>query len=192
MKVRKIVILTVIMTLIFGTAAFANSIGQRVRVIVNKTELDDGGVLIDGKSYLPLRSLTDTLQALLIWDDSAKKASIFKPNVHMFTMQGNTPFGSVPKAGRYKFYVFSQIDNLKVDISAFKISITDPYGELTWIDSRVSGDKDFPESGKDNFWVRSKEISYEFKPAGKYTIRFWMKPAGEADLQIVSEKVITL
>ncbi|MFC5703510.1 copper amine oxidase [Cohnella faecalis] len=190
MNVRKIALAVLVLTVIGGTAAFADNVSQKLRVIVNKQELVDGGVLVDGKAYLAVRALADSVQAILSWDDAEKKVVITKPNVHMFTMQDSTTFGSVSK-GRNKFNIFSQIDNLKVDITAFKVTITDPYDDTTWLDGRDTSDKDFPDSGKDNFWFKTKEVSYDFKYSGKYVIRFWMKPKGETAFQVVSEKIIS-
>lgn len=189
MKVRRLILLTLMFSLICGSAVYADSVAQKIRVWVNSKEVDDSGIIVDGKAYISVRSVTDKLQALMSWDDSAKKAVIFKPNVHMITMQDGTLFGNVSKE-KFKFLVFSQIDNLKVDINAFKVTISDPYGKDTYIDGRDSGDKDFPEVGKEDFWFKSKEIFYNFESVGKYTIRFWMKPAGETSFQVVSEKVI--
>jgi hypothetical protein len=189
MKVRKILIITMVLTLVCGSAVFAESVSQGLRVVINKKEIEDAGVLVDNKAYLAVRTFASSVQAMLSWDEEAKKVTVYKPNVHMFTMLDNAPFGGV-KNGRNKFLVFAQIDSLKTDISAFKVTITDPYGEEAIIDGRDSGDKDFPD-GKDNFWFKTKEINYDFPYAGPYVVRFWMKQAGTTSMQIVAEKVIT-
>jgi len=187
MKVRKLLVMVVVLTLVFGTAAFAESITQSIRVELNKKELD-GGLLVDNKAYVGVGALSRAMQALVSWDNDAKRASIYKPNVHMFTMKGDNPFGSVTK-GRTKFNVFAQIDSLKTDITAFKVTITDPYGEETLIDGRDSSDKDFPT--RSDFWFKTKDISYDFNAAGPYTIRFYMAlSSGDGSLQVVSEKSI--
>ncbi|MBB6671096.1 stalk domain-containing protein [Cohnella nanjingensis] len=188
MKIRKLLILTVALSLIGGTAIFADSVAQKVKVIFNKQELDDAGALVDGKAYLGVRTVGDSMQAITVWDDSAKKVTIYKPNVHIFLMTGSKPFGEVQK-GKTSFRVFSQIDNLQTDISAFKVTITDPYGDETWIDGRTSKDDDFPRS-KDNFWFTGDNFTYDFKSVGRYTVRFWMKAADNTAMQIVSEKTI--
>ncbi|GIO15580.1 hypothetical protein J19TS2_51350 [Cohnella xylanilytica] len=189
MKIRKLVVLTVALTLVGGSAIFAaDTVSQKVKIILNKQELDDAGTIVDGKAYVGVRSLGDVVQGFVSWDDSAKKVTIYKPNVHMFLMTGNKPFGSVQK-GKNSFRVFAQIDNLQTSISSFKVTIADPYGDETWIDGRTSKDADFP-TDKDNFWFTSEDLSYEFKYSGKYTIRFWMKPSDNSPLQVVSEKTI--
>lgn len=191
MKLRKLLLMTLSLLLIGGSVAFADTVTQNVRIFLNKYELDnDSGVVIDGQSYISVRALSDTLQALVTWDDTTKKLNIYKPNVHMSLMRDTTMFGNVEK-GKLKFTVFSQIDNLNTDISAFKVTITDPYNEETWIDGRSTKDDDFVGfQNKDNFWFGSKYISYNFKSSGKYKIRFWMKQ-DDGPMQLVSEKVIT-
>ncbi|MCC3372936.1 copper amine oxidase N-terminal domain-containing protein [Cohnella sp. REN36] len=189
MKIRKLLILTVALSLLGGTAIFADTVTQKVKVIFNKQEIDDAGALVDGKAFLGVRSLGDTIQAITVWDDSAKKVTIFKPNVHIFLMTGSKPFGEVQNGKSTSFKVFAQIDNLLTDISAFKVTISDPYGEETWIDGRTSKDDDFPKS-KDNFWFTSDNFTYKFNSAGRYTLRFWMKPSDTQPMQIVSEKTI--
>jgi hypothetical protein len=190
MKIRKVILLTLIFTLICGSAVYADTVTQKLRVWFNNKEADDAGVVVDGKTFLSIRTVTDKLQALLSWDDTNKKLTIYKPNVHMITMSDGALFGGVTKA-KSKFLVLSQIDNLKVDISAFKVTISDPYNEVeTLIDQRDSTDKDFPDVGKEDFWFKSKDISYNFDIAGKYTVRFWIKLAGDSTFQVVSEKII--
>ncbi|SEN16111.1 stalk domain-containing protein [Paenibacillus sp. OV219] len=185
MKFRKLLIMTLVMSLWGGTMLFADSASQRVRVIVNGSELDDAGIFTDGKTYLSVRQVASSLQALVNWDDNSKKVTIFKPNVHMFLFQDSTIFGNVTKGNRITFKVFAQIDNLLTDISAVKVTITDPGGDEQMIQSKsVSIDKD-------NFWYRTDDFTYTFDKAGKYTIHFFMKVAGSDDWKVVSEKTIT-
>ncbi|RUS48369.1 copper amine oxidase [Cohnella sp. AR92] len=190
MNFRKFLILTVVLTFSFGTGVFADTISQKVKVIFNKQEVTDADTAIVGKdAYVSAKSLGDLVQGIVVYDDSTKKISIYKPNVHMFLMMGSKPFGSVTKQKSFNFQVFAQVDNLQTSISSFKVTITDPYGDSTWIDGRTSSDNDFP-SDKDNFWFTSDEISYEFKYSGKYTVRFWMKPTDSSSMQLVSEKTV--
>ncbi|XEC96921.1 stalk domain-containing protein [Paenibacillus tarimensis] len=185
MKFRKIIILLFIMSLWGGTMLFANSATQKVRVVINGLENDETGILSEGKTYLPLRQIVSSLQAIVVWDDGNKRASIFKPNVHMFLFQDQKIFGNVNKGKKYTFNVFSQIDNLKTEISAVKVAIVDPSGKEEMIQS-----ENIPEQ-KDNFWFATKEIRYGFDFSGKYTVRFYMKPSGSEEWVLVSEKTIT-
>ncbi|WP_276355879.1 stalk domain-containing protein [Cohnella caldifontis] len=190
MKIRKVLISAVVLTLLFGTAAFAESITQDIKVIVNKKGADDNGVLIDNRAYLAVGTLAKTLQAFVTWDNGEKKVTINKPNVHMFTMIDNQAFIGVPK-GKYKFRVHAQVDSLTTDIASLKFTISDPYGEETLIEARYAGDENFPTE-KEDFILNTKDISYNFSSAGRYTVRFWMKPTGDAPIQVVSEKSIII
>lgn len=190
MKFRKLLISTLAIALLSGTAAYAADTIQKLRVWVNKKEVDDAGILVDGKSYVSVKELSEKVDGIFLWDESTRKISIYKPNVHMVTRKDGNMFTDVPLKSKVKFNVFSQIDSLRVDLSAFKVTIDDPYGESTWIDGRSSSDKEFPEVGKENFYFLTDDITYSFDSAGKYLVRFWMKPYGESSYQIVSEKVI--
>ena len=189
MRVRKLLVMIVVLSLVFGTAAFAETISQSIKVEMNKKDIADGGLLVDNKAYVGVGALAKAMQAMVSWDNDAKKATIYKPNVHMITMKDNLIFGSV-NSGRTKFQVLAQIDSLETDISAFKVTISNIYGDETLIDGRDSSDKDFPN--KKDFWFKSKEFSYDFDIIGPYTIKFWMKKSGDSSsYQIVSEKVIS-
>jgi len=194
MKFRKLLISTLALALLGGTAVYAaDAVVQKMRVVVNKKEVkefNDAVAIVDGKSYLSVEALRQNVDGIFLTDEGTKKVSIYKPNVHMITRKDGNMFTDVPKGYKVKFNVFSQIDSLKVDISAFKVTIDDPYGESTWIDGRSAIDKDFPEVGKENFYFLTSDITYSFDSAGKYVIRFWMKPDGESSYQVVSEKVI--
>ena len=57
MKYRKLLILLLVMSVWGGTMIFADSAAQKVRVVVNGSELDDAGILSDGKTYLSVRQV---------------------------------------------------------------------------------------------------------------------------------------
>jgi hypothetical protein len=189
MKVRKIILLTLAFTLICGSAVYADTITQKLRVWVNKKDYDSSSVIVDNKSYISSKIVTDKLQTILLWDEDNKKVTIFKPNVHMLTSSDNNIFGVVKQKEKIKFNTFVQVDTLKVDISSLKLTIMDPYGDEKLVEVRNAGDSDFPD-GKDNFWITIKDISYNFDSVGTYTLRFWVKPAGETSFQVISEKLI--
>ncbi len=185
MKFRKVAIWVLLLSLWGGTMIFANSAAQKVRVLVNSIEQEDGGLLIDGKTYLPLRQLATAMNAIVEWDASNLRATVHKPNVHMFTYQGNTPFGIVDKGFSGKIKVFAQIDNLKADISAVKVTITDPFNKEKLIQSQNVNSK------SDNFWFVTEEVDYKFEATGKYAVRFYMKASSSDEWHVVSEKMIT-
>ncbi len=180
---KKIVLAAILLCIWGGSMAFANTASNKVSVFFNAVEVKDDGILLDGKTFLPLRELANSFQALLVWDDRNKSAKLFKPNVHMFVYQGNTPFGMV-KRGTYKFNVFAQIDELKTDITAVKVSIIDPKNNEKVIQTKSVDRK------TDNFWFVTEELDYRFTVSGKYIIRFYMRTPDE-EWTAVSDKVIT-
>ncbi|MBB3109139.1 hypothetical protein FHS18_001191 [Paenibacillus phyllosphaerae] len=185
MKYKRLLILLLVMSLWGGTMMFADSAAQKVRVFVNGAEVEDAGIISEGKTYLAVRQLASTLQSLVFWDETTKKVTVFKPNVHMFLFQDNTIFGNVNKGGKYTFKVFAQIDNLLTDIAAVKVSIFDPSGTEKVIQSQNV------TTSKDNFWFRTEDVKYNFDSAGKYSVRFFMKVTANEDWKLVSEKTIT-
>ncbi|UVI32240.1 copper amine oxidase N-terminal domain-containing protein [Paenibacillus spongiae] len=186
MKFRRLLILLLVMSLWGGTMMFADSAAQKVRVIVNGEDLSDAGLLSDGKTYLAVRQLANSLQSLVVWDETSKKVTVYKPNVHMFLFQDNTIFGNVNKGNRYTFKVFAQIDNLKTDVAAVKVSIFDPSGS-----EKVIQSQNVSLNNKDNFWYRTDDIKYNFDSSGKYAVRFFMKVNATDEWNLVSEKIIT-
>jgi hypothetical protein len=186
MKVKKLLVLVVLLSLWGGTMMFADSVSQKIRIIVNGSELKENAVLIEGNTFLPMRQIADTLQSLIIWDESSKKVTLNKPNVHMVTFIGGTKiFGNVTKGDKLDFDVLAQVDSLSVSISGIKISIFDPYGREQIIQEK----KVSPET--DNFWFRTEKISYKFENTGNYTIRLFMRQSGSDNWSIVSEKNIS-
>lgn len=83
MKLKKVAILLSLLLLVGGTAIFADSAIQSVRVYINGSEADDGGIVVDGKAYLPLRQVVGEMNALVGWDNNSKQVTINKPNVHL-------------------------------------------------------------------------------------------------------------
>lgn len=194
MRMRKVLLLAAALFLLFGSAAFANTISHNIKVLINKKEVDGGGLLVDNRAYVAVGEVAKSLQALVVWDNYEKKASIYKPNVHMFTMvtdkDGDKAFTIIPKKGsKLSFRVHVQVDNMKTDISALKFTIEDPYGNETLIEQRNEGDADFP-AGKTEYLLNTRNIEYNFNYKGTYIVRCWMQPYGENAMQIVAEKSI--
>lgn len=187
MKLKRLIILTLVLSTLGTVTVFADTIGQKIRVVINNEETDDPGYLVDGKTMVPLRNLSDVMQAIITWDESSKKVTIFKPNVHMFLFDKDITmsFSDVLK-GEREFRIVSQADNMLADVYAFKVAMTDPYGKS--ID--IVSENVFTEQ-KDSFSFKSKVINYDFKTIGKYRVRFMMKLEKGDDYQVVGEKVIT-
>jgi hypothetical protein len=189
---KKLIIISMALLLSGGSLVAADKLFQKVTFVYNNKSSSEEALLVDDKVYINIRSLSDSLQAFIQWKNSEKKLVIQKPNVHMFLMnEKRTMFGQVDKGTVQKFLVQAQIDNLNVALSEFKVTLVDPNDKETTIDSRSQSDDDFKEFlEKDTFWFSSKVISYDFKYAGKYKLRFYMEQKN-GDPQLISEKVIT-
>ncbi|MGO4549027.1 hypothetical protein AB4Z29_29985 [Paenibacillus sp. 2TAB23] len=189
---KKLVILSMALLLAGGSIVAADKLMQKVTLLYNNKQSLEDGLLVDEKVYINIRSLSDSLQAFIQWKGSEKKLVIQKPNVHMFMMnEKRTMFGQVEKGSVQKFMVQAQIDNLNVAITEFKVTLTDPNDKEITIDRRSQTDDDFKEFvEKDSFWFSSKLVSYDFKYAGRYKLRFWMEQKN-AEPQLISEKIIT-
>ncbi|MFD2612857.1 stalk domain-containing protein [Paenibacillus gansuensis] len=187
MKLRRIVILTLAISLLGTASVFADSIGQRVRVFVNNNETSDPGINVDGKTMLSLREMSEALGAIITWDDETKDVRVFKPNVHMILLDTDKSqlFNEVER-GKANFVFISQTDNLLADVYSFKVLISDPYGNA----KDIVPETVFTEQ-KDTYNTRTKPIDYDFKYSGKYTISYMMKLSRNADYQTVGKKVIT-
>ncbi|WP_141503600.1 copper amine oxidase [Paenibacillus luteus] len=189
---KKLIIISMALLLSGGSLVAADKLFQKVTFVYNNKSSSEEALMVDDKVYINIRSLSDSLQAFIQWKNSEKKLIIQKPNVHMFLMnEKRTMFGQVDKGTVQKFLVQAQIDNLNVALSEFKVTLVDPNDKETTIDSRSQSDDDFKEFlEKDTFWFSSKVISYDFKYAGKYKLRFYMEQKN-SDPQLISEKIIT-
>jgi len=191
MKIRNIALGVLALSLVGGATAGADEViqtwkGKKVRVEVNGSELDGGGIQIDGKTYLPIRALSDTLQALLKADADA--VHINKPNVHLLLYTGDKnamkPFGNVYQ-GSYEFSVFVQVDNLQTKAHSLKTTVVDPQGQT--VDTLVYK---MTDESKDNFWYATSPFKIDFKSTGQYKVRFYIKQTENSDFELLSEKAI--
>jgi hypothetical protein len=165
---------------------------------VEKTfsDSDVPALIMHGTTMLPLRTLADSLQALVRWDDSNKTASIYKPNVHMFvvneliknkdgTYTMKYPFGRVVHGDKLDFVVFAQVDNLKTNVSSFKISIKTPSGN-----DAVEPIEQGVTQPSESIWLPWQFSGVKFSEYGKYTVQFSIKLDDGSDYKVVSEKEI--
>lgn len=181
MKWKRTAAFVLVFSLMGGSLLFADGASQKIKVLLNGQELEDGAYIIDGKTYVPIRDL----DGIVTYNDNSKVVNYIKPNVHIFLFKGETVFGNV-NVGKLKFNVFCQIDSLKTDISSVKVAIKNPDGTLKNIQSQDVG-----KDQKDNFWFRTSDFTYDFKSAGKYTVGFYIKADKDGDYVLISEKVIT-
>lgn len=202
MKVQRILALMLMFFVLSTAAVVASSIwgdfkGNNIaRLIVNEETVEFGDsdvppLIVDGKTVLPLRAVSDALQALVKWDNSNKTAYLYKPNVHMFFTtevrkdSAIVPFGVVERGKEADFIVFAQVDNLKTSINSVRVSVVSPSGKsvITPVVKSIS-------ESKESFWLKVPLYGVSFDEAGTYVVKFAMKQDGSNDYSVVSEKQI--
>lgn len=202
MKAKRIALLLFVFSMLFGASVFADSLWgnyegySKAKVRVNGTDLqisdsDVPAFVINNRTVLPLREVANSLHALVKWDDASKIADIYKPNVHMFFAMDvsnkdyslQKPFAKVDQGKTVNFVVFSQVDNLKVKVNGFRISIIAPNGE------QAAPSLDVPlDTNEDSFWY-PWPFKVAFAQKGNYTVQFSFLYNNE--YTVVSEKIIT-
>jgi hypothetical protein len=205
MKAKRLIILTLVFSMIFAATVYADSLhgiydGYPIaKVLVNGSEIkiDQGevpGLVIDGTTVLPLRKVAESLQAIVKWDSSTLTANIYKPNVHLFVSEdtkitGNdnkdylikAPFGRIAQGKTTNVFVNAQVDTLIAKTSGFKIRILTPSGDE--YDSKEIS-KDFENS----FWFTCS-FKVKFSQAGTYLVDFSFK-GDDGNYVTVSQKTI--
>ncbi|MGG1553183.1 stalk domain-containing protein [Paenibacillus ferrarius] len=201
MKVQRIFALMVVLftlstAVVVGSSIWGEYKGYSIaRLVVNGNtkEFADSDVpplIIDGKTVLPLRAVTNSLQGLVTWDDASKTAYLYKPNVHMFFTtevkkdSAIVPFGVVERGKSADFIVFAQVDNLKTSINSVRVSVISPSGKsvITPVEKSIS-------ESKESFWLKVPLYGVSFDEYGTYVVRFEMQ-SGSSDYAVVSEKQI--
>lgn len=201
MKVKRLAALTTTLVILGAGIVYAGSPWgdyqgfEKVRVQFNNADTANGDVpaiLMNGRVMLPLRSLADSMHALVTWNDEMKTASIYKPNVHMIVAQSegklgtlNVPFGKVEKGRTMDFVVAAQADSLLTPIHSFRLDLLSPDG--TVLRSEVVT----MSSNLDSFWYSWPVKGVVFEDAGSYKVNFSIKLNESEGYVIVAEKVIT-
>ncbi len=191
MNWKRTVLLSLVLAAVGTAAVYADDIyetikAKKVSVSVNGQSLKEQSLQVNGKVYVPLNEMADTVQAMIEYDGD--QVAIYKPNVHMalFSVVKDritTPFGNVTKGGEYNFAIFTQVDNLQKEVKNLKFEIFDPQGKSVY-------NAIFPLSLKDNFWHFTPTITLKFNQTGEYKIRAYMQLSEQGEYHLVSEKII--
>lgn len=193
MRIRNIALCVLALSLIGGAVAGAEEAlqtwkGKKIRVSLNGSELEGGALQIDGKTYLPLSSISNKLQASIRMDAASDTLHINKPNVHLLLLTGdkNKPYFGKVYQGNHEFYVFAQVDNLKTKVQSIRTAVVDPKGQT--VDAQ---EYKVTEEIKDELlWYTTNPFKIDFKLTGEYTVKFFIKTSDGQDYELVSEKAI--
>lgn len=198
MRMKRIALLAVLIFTIGTVTAFGESLWgsyegfSKARIMVNDEEMKEGDVpaiIVNGRTMLPLRQVSEYLQATVKWDQSTFTANIYKPNVHMFVSLDvdkdysiKKPFGKVARGETRNFVVSTQVDQLKADARGFQITVVAPNGEMAH--EPVTAEL---EANTDSFWY-TWPFKVHFSQRGDYTVEFSLLVDGE--YTVISEKTI--
>lgn len=198
MRMKRIALFAVLIFTLGTVTAFGESLWgsyegySKARVTVNDVVLEEADVpaiILNGRTMLPLRQVSESLQATVKWDQSTFTANIYKPNVHMFISLDvdkdysiKKPFGKVARGETRNFVVSTQVDQLKADARGFRINVVAPNGEMAHDPVIVD-----LESSTDSFWY-TWPFKVHFSQRGDYKVQFSLLVDGE--YTVVSEKII--
>lgn len=198
MRIKRIVLFAVLIFTIGTVTAFGESLWgsyegySKARVMINDVVLEEEdvpAVIMNGRTMLPLRQLTESLQATVKWDNETLTANIYKPNVHMFVSLDvdkdysiKKPFGKVARGETRDFVVSTQVDQLKVNAKGFQITIVSPNGDMAH--DPVTVDLD---NASESFWY-TWPFKVQFSQKGDYVVQFSLLVDGE--YTVVSQKTI--
>jgi hypothetical protein len=203
MKVQRLFTLMLVFFMLSTAAVVASSMWgnfqgySKARILVNGeaqyfSNSEVPSFIVQGSTVMPLRSLSDSLQAMVKWNGSNQTASLYKPNVHMIVVKNisenysmDQPFGVVKQGKTIDFVVFTQVDNLKASISSVRVSMVTPSGQ-----SAVSPVEKSIDEQKETFWLPVPFQNVTFDESGIYTVKFAMKLEGDSEYTVVSEKQI--
>lgn len=211
MKVKRIILLTMVLSMVFGATVFADSLWgyydrfPKAKVFVNDSEVtfkegEVPAIVIDGTTLLPIRKIAEKLQAIVEWEKETMTASIYKPNVHMFVSEEvkvdkskqvatiKSPFSVVETGKTVRFVVVVQVDGLKADATGFKISIIKPDGEEYESKEELTG------AGINSllppiFGYTSLPFDLKFSQKGTYLVSFSFKDTN-GNYTAISQKSI--
>ncbi|PZE22586.1 stalk domain-containing protein [Paenibacillus xerothermodurans] len=201
MKAPRLLTLVLSMSLFGTTGALASSIWgdyqgfDKVKMLINGKEQrfqeeEAPPFLIEGNAVFPVRQLSESLHALVRWNNSTQTVSVYTPNVnllvseHVSTDSIKMPFGRVPHGKQIDFAVFAQVDTLKTPYHSFRISIESPSGSQA-VDPHVKA----AGGEKESFWY-SWPFTVAFKEKGDYVVKFAIQLDEGSDYTVVAEKVI--
>jgi hypothetical protein len=204
MKVQRLFTLMLVFFILSTATVVASSIWgdfegySKARITVNGesqyfSSSEVPAFIVKGSTVLPLRTLADSLQAMVKWDSSNQTASLYKPNVHMILVKDiskdysmDQPFGVVKQGKKIDFVVFTQVDNLQANLTSVRISIISPSGQ-----SAVTSVEKSINEQKKTFWLPVPFQNVSFDESGEYTVKFAMKLEGDSSYTVVSEKQIS-
>lgn len=149
---------------------------------------------IDGHAVLPVRQLEAMMHVIVNWDSSTHTTNIYKPNVNIMLGENITQdlslqhiFAKVSSGKTYSFFAIAQVDNLKTPVTAVRISLLDPSGNVVEKNTKTYSDN--PQFQKDAFQI-IHQFKASFDSTGNYVVKMEMQTSDNSNFITVGEKVI--
>lgn len=204
MRIKRLVILVIVFVLVSAISVFARDAvqsfrGKDVKVYINETQLTKPGILVSehtslkNTTMLPLREISETLQAIVNWDDKTQSVHIYKPNVHISLIEEieerrrkvHRIFGQVSHKLNVDFAIFIEIDNITTQVHSVKVEMLDPKGHIVHDEIiETLAEK------RNELWVTSRVSNFDFAEVGSYNIKVYMKINENDDYSLVSERML--
>ncbi|GBF11097.1 stalk domain-containing protein [Tepidibacillus infernus] len=207
MKKRVVIILTMILlfsavTVYAGNAIYGYFNGyEKVKVLLNGEQMVSKvpGFIIENTTVLPLKTIAESMGAIVYWDEEKSLVKMIKPNVNMQLTanpvldNGNyviySPFGKIPTNRRsgFNFAVYSEVDNLPNEKIQIKVVLKDPDGKLV----EEGETKTFDATNEDSLQYVTPFKNIDFIKTGNYRVEFLLKSeATRGEFLKIGEKLI--
>jgi hypothetical protein len=184
-KLRKTLLIMLLLLFAGGLTIYAKTAG--LSVSFNKYN-SIAAVESDGMVYLDLEETAEKMYAMIVRDGT--DVALHKPNVNIATISQRN-FQDFFKGRTSTFYAHVAVDGLEHKISEIMLTISTPYNKGNEYDKvllSLNKSDDAFQSGEK--FVITTQANYYFEYAGKYYLRFWMKPEGGDRFYVVGEKAL--
>lgn len=190
---KKGLILVVLVFLLSSTAVFAANVNGTfagfpiVNVNLNGEVLKPSvpGIVLQGSTLLPVRSVAESLNALVSWDQTTMTAKIIKPEVTMCFVSDVTENadGTWDLIGPYEysevgiqgeFIIFYEFGSVEPNEYEYRIVAKDPSGDI--LNSSISETFEVDKYGVRGYTTVDDLV---FKSPGNYKFDFQIKFNGE-------------
>ncbi|TCZ77695.1 hypothetical protein E0485_09430 [Paenibacillus albiflavus] len=207
MKVRRIIVLTLIILVGGVTSAVADTLWgtyrdyAKVRVIVNgedKTPINSNisPIKMDGSTMLPIDLVIDSFGPLMHWDATKQTLELNKPDVSLMIAKEfiskkdeifslKYPFSGVKKGSVIDFVVLVQVENLKVNWTNVEVALYSPNDiKIVYFNTEMKPGKE------ESFYLPVDMKNVSFEESGDYIVRVSFKTVDSDKYTVVSQKRI--
>lgn len=85
---------TFIYSLLLSAVISTSVLGAQVNVVVDGITLSSTGTIVDGRTLVPIRDISEALGAAVAWDSVSQKVTLSKPNVTI-NIDGSVDYGNI-------------------------------------------------------------------------------------------------